>query len=110
LLKWGLGPFLGDKVVEPEGMSFRRWQDGTKIAYTKLVPNFRENFDAPYYVIHRAHFHNALYQLALKHGVIIIVNSKVDSYDAETATVQVMDGKSYTGDLVIAADGKDPVW
>ncbi|KAG0650132.1 FAD-dependent monooxygenase 4 [Hyphodiscus hymeniophilus] len=105
LLKWGLGPLLGNKVVEPEGMSFRRWQDGTKIAYTKLVPEFRENFDAPYYVVHRAHFHEALYQRALELGVAVIVNSKVDAYDAERATVLVMDGKSYTGDLVIAADG-----
>ena len=110
MLKWGLGPFLGDSVVEPEGMSFRRWQDGTKIAYTKLVPEFRDNFEAPYYVVHRAHFHNALYQRALELGVNVIVNSKVGAYDAETATVQVMDGKSYNGDLVIAADGEDELW
>jgi salicylate hydroxylase len=107
LLKWGLGPFLGDKVGEPEGMSFRRWQDGKKIAYTKLVPDFRDNFDAPYYVVHRAHFHDAMHRLALELGVTVLVNSRVDSYDAEMATVQVTNGKSYTGDLVIAADGEE---
>lgn len=87
-------------------MSFRRWQDGSKIAYTKLVPEFRDEFDAPYYVVHRAHLHTALYERALELGVNVIVNSKVGAYDVETATVQIIDGKSYTGDLVIAADGR----
>lgn len=91
-------------------MSLRRWEDGTKIAYTKLVPEFRDNFEAPYYVVHRAHFHNALHQRAVELGVNVIVNSKVDVYDAEAATVRVMDGKFYCGDLVIAADGKNEVW
>jgi salicylate hydroxylase len=91
-------------------MSFRRWQDGKKIAYTKLVPNFRDNFGAPYYVVHRAHFHDAMHRLALKLGVTVLVNSRVDSYDAGMATVQVTNGKSYTGDLVIAADGEESFW
>lgn len=87
-------------------MSFRRWQDGEKIGYTKLVPDFRDTFDAPYYVIHRADFHDALYRLALELGVNVHVDSKVESYDAEAGTVQVAQGGSYTGDLIVAADGK----
>jgi salicylate hydroxylase len=93
-------------VVEPEGMSFLRWEDGKKIAYTRLVPDFRQNFEAPYLVAHRADFHNALCQLALELGVIIHTNSKVDVYDANTATVHVQNGKSYSGDLIVAADGQ----
>lgn len=106
LLGWGIGEFIGNKVVEPEGMSFLRWQDGAKIGYTKLVPDFRENFGAPYYVVHRADFHDALYRCAMKLGVTLHVDSRVDTYDADSATVRTANGLSYTGDLVVAADGK----
>jgi salicylate hydroxylase len=106
LLKWGIGPFLGDRVVELEGMSFLRWEDGEKIAYTRLVPDFRQNFEAPYLVVHRAHFHDALHKLALKLGVDIHTGSKVEVYDAGAATAHMQNGKSYSGDLIVAADGK----
>jgi len=110
LLKWGLGPFLGDKVVKPMDISFRRWEDGKVIGHTKLVPDFQDNFGAPYYVVHRAHFHDALHQLALKLGVEVKVASKVNLYDSENGTVKTQDGKTYSGDLVIAADGQFKQW
>jgi salicylate hydroxylase len=106
LLEWGLGPFLGDKVVEPEGISFRRWETGNVIGYTKLIPDFRETFKAPYYVVHRAHFHDALYQLALRLGVEVKINSKVVDYDEHTPSLTVEDGRSMQADLIIAADGR----
>ncbi|KAH7393696.1 hypothetical protein BKA64DRAFT_676771 [Cadophora sp. MPI-SDFR-AT-0126] len=105
LLDWGLGPFLKGKVVEPEAMTFRRWEDGKPIGLTKLVPNFRENFGAPYYVVHRADFHDAMHKLAVDLGVKIEVASKVVSYDPKTASVEVENGRRYSGDLVVAADG-----
>lgn len=106
LLDWGLGPFVKGKVVEPLGMTFRRWENGKPIGYTKLVPDFRQNFAAPYYVVHRADFHQAMHKLAVALGVNIKVKSRVIRHDAETASVELEDGKKYTGDLVIAADGK----
>ena len=105
---WGLGPFLENKVVEPEGISFRRWENGKVIGYTKLIPDFRETFKAPYYVVHRAHFHDALYQLALKLGVEVRINQKVIDYDQDTPSVTVEDGTTMSADLVIAADGEQP--
>jgi salicylate hydroxylase len=77
-----------------------------KIGYTKLVPDFHENFGAPYYVVHRADFHDALYRCAMKLGVTLHVDSRVEAYDADTATVRTANGLSYTGDIVVAADGK----
>ncbi|TKA79705.1 hypothetical protein B0A49_01461 [Cryomyces minteri] len=105
LLKWGLGPFLGDRVVEPSCINFRRWQSGDVIGYTRLVPEFRESFNAPYYVIHRAHFLDALYRLALKLGVKVRVGSKVKDYNPQTPSLILEDGTTHTADLVIAADG-----
>jgi salicylate hydroxylase len=86
-------------------MTFRRWEDGKPIGHTKLVPEFQDTYEAPYYVIHRADFHMALHKLALQHGVEVIIGSRVDVYDEETATVETSKGIKYTADLLVAADG-----
>lgn len=110
MLKWGLGPLLKGKAVEPKGMTFRRWENGEPIGYTKLVPEFRDNFDAPYYVIHRADFHEALHKLARQHGVVLEVNCKVVRYNSRDGTVTTLDGRTFSGDLVIGADGNHSSW
>lgn len=92
--------------MKPTQIAFRRWENGAVIGLTRLVPEFEENFDAPYYVVHRAHFHDALYQLALKLGVEVVINAKVIDYDAEAPSITVESGKSYTADLVVASDGE----
>ncbi|KAM3070208.1 hypothetical protein ACMFMG_003753 [Clarireedia jacksonii] len=105
LHSWGVQPFLRAGVVEPEGMTFRRWADGQAIGYTKLVPRFRENFHGPYYVIHRAHFHDALYRRAMELGVQVKVASRVEKYDLEAPSVELASGDTLQADLIIAADG-----
>jgi salicylate hydroxylase len=105
LKSWGIDPFFDGKVVTPESMTFRRWQDGRPIGHTNLVPDFQDTYNAPYYVIHRADFHMSLHQLALQLGVEVIVDSKVNSYDDETATVRTTKGAEFTADLLVAADG-----
>ena len=96
---------MRDKVVEPSSIKFRRWQNGDTIAYTKLVPEFRQRFDAPYWVVHRADFHEALYRLAIKLGVEVKVGSRVEKYEAEKGQIELGNGQSHVADLVIAADG-----
>ena len=86
-------------------MTFRRWQTGEAIAYTKLVPNFRETYGAPYFVIHRADFHTALCTLAVQLGVHIVTNSQVVGYDDTLPSVKTADGREYFADIVVAADG-----
>ncbi|KAL3421401.1 FAD binding domain-containing protein [Phlyctema vagabunda] len=104
LERWGVNPFLEGKISEPEGMTFRRWQDGSPIAYTKLLPEFRDNFKSSYKVVHRADYHNALYQRALQLGVDIKVNCRVVAYDSEIPAVDIADGSRISSDLVIGAD------
>ncbi|TVY14562.1 FAD-dependent monooxygenase OpS4 [Lachnellula arida] len=105
LERWGLSNFLSGKVVEPQGMTFRRWENGNAIGYTKLVPDFRESFGASYYVVHRADFHVALHQRALQLGVDVKVNCKVVDYDLKAPAVTLANADSLSADLVIAADG-----
>lgn len=108
LLDWGIEPFFGDKVVEPDGITFRRWQDGNAIGFTKLIPDFRSTYRAPYYVIHRAHFHRALHELSEKHGVESRLGAKVVAYDEHDPSVTLADGTVLKADLVVAADGRSP--
>ncbi|KIV90285.1 hypothetical protein PV10_07604 [Exophiala mesophila] len=105
LIKWGLKPFLASRVVTPASIAFKRWQDGDVIALTKLVPEFQDNFDAPYWVVHRAHFHDAMYQLAKQLGVEVILNSRVVEYDQHGPSITTENGTTYSGDLVICSDG-----
>lgn len=105
LLEWGLGPFLEGKAVEPDGMKFRRWQDGRPIAFTKLIPDHKEKFGAPYYVVHRADFHSAMHSLAAEMGVQIKVGHHVVDYDESVPSVALADGRKLEADLIVAADG-----
>lgn len=41
LIKWGVDKVIGDNLVEFEELNMRR-KDGTKIGYTKIVPNVRQ--------------------------------------------------------------------
>jgi len=45
LIKWGVGKVIGDNLVEFEELNMRR-KDGTKIGYTKTVPDVRK-YDLP---------------------------------------------------------------
>jgi salicylate hydroxylase len=105
LFKLGLKPYLKPYVTEPESISFRRWQTGNVIGNTRLIPDFTDKFDAPYYVIHRAHFHAALYQKVQDMGIEIKLGARVENYNPATGSITLADGTIYTGDLIVAADG-----
>ena len=105
MLKWGLEPFFKDEVVEPATIGFRRWQNGNLIGLTRLVPDFRKAFDAPYYVVHRAHFQDAMYRLARDLGVEISMDSGVAGYDPDVPSLTLEGGATYSADLIVAADG-----
>ncbi|KAK4905080.1 hypothetical protein LTR49_025573 [Elasticomyces elasticus] len=105
LLGWGLGLYLANHTVEPESINMRRWQDGTVIGHTKLIPDLRRSFDGPYLVMHRAQFHDALYHRALELGVEVILDSKIIRYDGEEPAIELANGDHHRADIVIAADG-----
>ena len=105
LVDWGLEPFLRENIVEPECITLRRWQDGSAIGYTKLKPEFRVRYGAPYWLVHRAHFHSAMYELALSQGVKVKVAHRVTEYDEKVPSVIVESGQRFSAGLIVAADG-----
>lgn len=56
-------------------------------------------------MIHRAHFHSALCRLAAQLGVNVTTDSNVVSYDESAPSVKTGNGREYSADLVVAADG-----
>lgn len=106
LLRWGLGPHLDGIAVEPESIAIRRWESGDLIGWTQLIPDFQRSFGAPYYVIHRAHLHDALHKLAMELGVKVELGSTVVDYDLDTPSLTLENGSVRHGDLIIGADGK----
>ena len=105
LLSFGLGPYISPHAIQPTAIRVRRWEDGSVIGLTKLVPEFEEKFGAPYYVIHRANLQIAMYRLAVDLGADIRLGQGVKEYDGEKARVILEDGMVVEGDLVVAADG-----
>ena len=106
---WGLGPRLDAVAVQLGAMIIRRWEDGKAIGFTDVGPKFRSMFHGPYYVIHRANFHEILHARAHELGVNIKLGSKVEVYDAGTPSVTLENGRLLTADLIVAADG-EIVW
>ncbi|KAI1742202.1 FAD/NAD(P)-binding domain-containing protein [Xylaria scruposa] len=76
-------------------------------SYKEAVEKF--GFTDPWLMTHRVDLHNALRLLAEKgfhsRSVKIHLNSKVESVNAETGEVHLMDGRTVKGDLVVGADG-----
>lgn len=105
LSRLGLDPYLEKYVTEPEVISFRRWESGDVIGLTRLTPDFRNVFDAPYYVIHRADFHTALHQRALDLGVKVQLASRVTEYNPHGPSIHFENGTAVSADLIVAADG-----
>ncbi|KAK4688408.1 hypothetical protein P7C73_g1701, partial [Tremellales sp. Uapishka_1] len=90
--RWGLFPRLEPLAVEPRSIYFRRWSTGEAIGLTRLVPDFEQAFGSPYWVVHRAHLHEALLDRAKELGAAVHVNSRT----RET---------TYSADLILGCDG-----
>jgi salicylate hydroxylase len=97
--------YLESNVVEPVTMAFRRWETGNVIGLTRLIPEFRNVFDAPYYVVHRADLQLAMYRMALESGVEVRLDCGIQTYDPDVPLITLESGETHTADLVVAADG-----
>ncbi|THG95500.1 hypothetical protein EW026_g6175 [Hermanssonia centrifuga] len=104
LRRWGLGKPLHDVAVVPEGISFRRYNTGEKVGYTKWGDKIEQDHGAPYYNIHRADFHKLLFDLAAP-SMELHLNSTVTDVDPDAPSVTLASGEVIHGDMIIGADG-----
>ena len=111
LVEWGVSDVIGDNLVEFEELNMRK-KDGTKVGYTRMIPNVRRELGYPWWLVHRAHLHQGLVDVARKHGADLVINTRVTHIDYKSdGPVKVMTeaGKEYTFDLLIGSDGLNSI-
>jgi salicylate hydroxylase len=121
LLKhWNLPESIWSSAVEPKSLTVHRYT-GDVLAHDGMFDaRIRKRYGAPFIDVHRVDLQQALFNRAKELGVrvylaervkIVQDNSSSNSSSSGnknsfiTATVHTESGNSYTGDLVVAADG-----
>ncbi|KAK5115804.1 hypothetical protein LTR85_009398 [Meristemomyces frigidus] len=106
LMKWGVDAIIGDDLVQCKEINMRR-QDGTVVRRTELVPHTVREFGFPWWVVHRHHLHQGLAEGARRHGVEILVDSRVEriEYASSPVRVRTVKGGEFEFDLLIGSDG-----
>ena len=102
----GLLPELEAKAVIPDRVDFRAFDSGNTLLSRQLGVDYLSKYSAPYLHIHRADLIDTLLG-ALTEDTELILNADVLNYteNSNDVLVELMDGRSFSGDCVIAADG-----
>lgn len=93
------------KKCVSRGYHFVRWKDGSTITQFPF-DHIAEKYGAPYYLVHRADLHAALLDAAKKAGVAVHTSQRVVKYDFEKPSATTADGRTWTADLIVCADGR----
>jgi salicylate hydroxylase len=107
LIKYGVDKLIGENLVEFEELNMRR-RDGTRVGYTRMVPDVRQNMGVPWWLVHRMHLHSGLAEVAKTSGAEIFIDARVDEIDwtsSQKVKVRTTKGKSWSFDLLVGADG-----
>ena len=84
-----------------------RRKDGTKVGHTPMA-RVENTLGQPWWVVHRAHLHQGLVEVAKKNGAEIIINSKIVDVDYQRGrqvTVTTVHGMKHSFDLLVGSDG-----
>ncbi|MBB5687723.1 FAD-dependent monooxygenase [Sphingobium boeckii] len=103
----GLGDAVTAQSIEPVRQSVRHWQDGRTLLTLERGTKMRDDYGAPYVYAHRADFHAILVDAVKQAGGRIHLDAAVRTVlsDDSSATVELADGRRFSGDLVVGADG-----
>jgi salicylate hydroxylase len=98
-----------DKVgVKPKDYEFRRFDTGELLHRIPFAQAHERNHGAPYYHLHRADFHQILLdKVRSLDPHCITLNAKVLGFSESPrgVTLQLADGSSASGDVLVGADG-----
>ncbi|MHA3053642.1 3-hydroxybenzoate 6-monooxygenase [Acinetobacter sp. ANC 4640] len=104
----GIGEIARSKAVYTDYMVMHDAINEYQIGKIPTDEKFRQRFGNPYAVIHRADIHGSLVEGAKKYGDLeIITNCHIQKVEQDENSVTIYDqnGKSYTGQALIGADG-----
>ncbi|SDJ04008.1 salicylate hydroxylase [Actinokineospora alba] len=96
-----LGVDLAPGACKVDAIAVRRWDDNETLGLLSLTGTT----DVPYYTMHRADLHAAL--LARLSAGVVRYGVALTGLDEDASSVRVLlsDGSSWTGDVLIGADG-----
>jgi salicylate hydroxylase len=109
LRQLGVADVVARRATRPTALAVRNGRDANVLATTQLT-TCAERYGAPYWVIHRADLHRALFEAASDNPLIQFEPSfDIASAVRRTngASVTSTDGRTLTGTALIGADG---VW
>ncbi|KAH8429137.1 uncharacterized protein LDX57_006807 [Aspergillus melleus] len=108
LQHWGLGETLKPYMTYPRVCNFIGWK-GNHISALDFHASESQYPGTWYRDFHRADLHRCLVERALEVGARMTCNTRIEdvrvSPGGETATAVAADGREWTADLVIGADG-----
>jgi 2-polyprenyl-6-methoxyphenol hydroxylase-like FAD-dependent oxidoreductase len=104
----GVGDKARNRAVFTDYMVMHDAIDEYQVGKIPTDENFRKRFGNPYAVIHRQDIHNSLLEGATETGKVeFFTNCRVESIEqgADSVTVTCGNGKTFTGQALIGADG-----
>jgi 2-polyprenyl-6-methoxyphenol hydroxylase-like FAD-dependent oxidoreductase len=105
LFSWGLEKAIRDIAVFPENLIARDALTNQELTRVPLGEQFTERYGAPYCVIHRTDLHAILLDEARRLDVDLHTATDIVVVDSATGTALASDGRSFSADVVIGADG-----
>lgn len=104
----GVGREVRDRAVFIDELRFMDGTTGERVAAMPLTGRYRRRFGNPYAVVHRRDLHEPLLaECRAASGVTLVAGAEVREYAQDTSgvTASTADGRSFTGSLLIGADG-----
>ncbi|KAJ5812015.1 hypothetical protein N7474_008316 [Penicillium riverlandense] len=101
----GLLPQVKAKGTRVEWQDILSYRDGGLIIQRLLGDDTVEELGGQWLVIHRADYHAILLEEAKRLGVNILLSAKVTELDVENTKVHLEDGREFSADVIVGADG-----
>ncbi|MEV0187067.1 FAD-dependent oxidoreductase [Kitasatospora purpeofusca] len=108
LHRLGVGRAVRDRAVLVDELRLRDAATGRTLVALPVGGRYRQRFGDPYAVVHRRDLHTPLLTACrAAEAVELVAGAGVRRFeqDAERVTVTTADGRSFTGDLLVGADG-----
>ncbi len=97
---------LWQSAAEPSYLAVHRYENGKVLALEEeFDQKMRIKYGAPFLDLHRVDLQRALHARAASLGVHFQFGERVEEVDFDKLAVITKSGNTYTGDLVVGADG-----
>ncbi|KAJ6562814.1 hypothetical protein DFH09DRAFT_1159686 [Mycena vulgaris] len=105
LRRLGIDKYIEKYCTEPVDLRMMRWKDGQILVECPLKDPADNEYNSPYWHIHRADLHRGLLEAAVDLGCKVHLDSRVVSIDPDAPSLLTKDDVTYSADLIVASDG-----